>query len=808
MDNFKQTVNHLKTQARNYLESHGYTFNSQGKCRCPIPGHVDENPSCGFVPGTGSTIMHCHACNQSFDVFHLANWLEQRPTHGEEWVRDTVEYLCKQLNVPFEEPQLSPQELYRYKVLRVYQDAANVLASFPIDDRIKERGWTEEICRRTNTGVVPSWDAFLEKMKKAGHRPTHLDDMYINPRIFSQHTIVFTWCNEWGDPVGFSARDTRYKDGDPKRPKNLSKYHNTAASVPTFRKRSLLYGLHWAKGKRPVIITEGFADVITPLMHGIDNIVALGGTAMTDEHVALLRKHDIDNVILALDGDKEGVENEVKHLDGPLSGKCGIKVRVLDLRKTMGECKEADIDNFFKQVPEPAEKWREACDAVEGAFKWRLHQFPKDSDMEEVAQKGIRLVVNEPSNIKREGMLKALAEYTGVDYNNLQKDLDQLTYAEEIRIRRKVDDLRTDLIRKVNNPDHNVAIEHIVEAGRVAAAIKTDFSADIHTKSETIQYMNALKGDLVAADGSLLGYDTGFERLNVTLSGIPRSGRQIGIAGEPSSGKTAFTHQLIWNILARNKDVLILLFTIDDNRQIVMPRFVSIDSGLHTNRILLPKSLDNEEMDKWKNSWAKLEYLISGYTFDIRDNSQGNTLEFLEGWIRYAQETCRNLYPGRRILVFLDNFHKLEGFGSDLRVKYKTASQTIHRLKTELNITFICTMELIKTYQNKPNWDHIAETKSLTYDFDALFLLANPLQRDPQSKFFWASEGERMPKVVLQTLKNKIRGLQYTLWYDLDPRNSQFRELSEADNPENVDRHAQELENFDHVKKGSKWGGY
>ena len=68
------------------------------------------------------------------------------------------------------------------------------------------------------------------------------------------------------------------------------------------------------KEKRQVILYEGFMDVIASVKSGIHHAVATMGTALTREHITILKRYT-RNVVLCYDGDEAGVEATMRAMD-------------------------------------------------------------------------------------------------------------------------------------------------------------------------------------------------------------------------------------------------------------------------------------------------------------------------------------------------------------------------------------------------------------------------------------------------------------------------------------------------------------
>lgn len=109
------------------------------------------------------------------------------------------------------------------------------------------------------------------------------------------------------------------------------KYLNSADS-PVFAKRTLLYGLNWAKQaarkEDRLIIVEGYFDVIRLMLAGIEEVVAPMGTALTPDQAALIRKYT-QNVLLLYDSDQAGLKATFKSGDALLG--LGMSARVITL---------------------------------------------------------------------------------------------------------------------------------------------------------------------------------------------------------------------------------------------------------------------------------------------------------------------------------------------------------------------------------------------------------------------------------------------------------------------------------------------
>lgn len=132
-----------------------------------------------------------------------------------------------------------------------------------------------------------------------------------NRQPFFQDRLMFPVADSAGSVAGFSGRRMNNETDSPK-------YINSPDSR-LFQKKSLLYGLApftslskedrrtWQDLIRQSVITvvEGYTDVIAMARHGL-YAVATMGTAMTDEHLKLLQRRSVDDIVFCFDGDRAG----------------------------------------------------------------------------------------------------------------------------------------------------------------------------------------------------------------------------------------------------------------------------------------------------------------------------------------------------------------------------------------------------------------------------------------------------------------------------------------------------------------------
>ncbi|MDF1876296.1 DNA primase [Sulfurimonas sp. SAG-AH-194-L11] len=172
---------------------------------------------------------------------------------------------------------------------------------------VQERGIYESSIEKFGIGYAPDSNATLNYIRSEQFAIKEAIDMGVvgyepsrnqtYARFIERVTFPIHSAN--GSIVGFGGRTITG---------HQAKYVNSPETA-YFNKSRLLYAYHLAKKalykKEEIIITEGYLDVIMLHQAGFDNAVATLGTALTVEHLPLLRK-GTPRVVMAYDGDKAG----------------------------------------------------------------------------------------------------------------------------------------------------------------------------------------------------------------------------------------------------------------------------------------------------------------------------------------------------------------------------------------------------------------------------------------------------------------------------------------------------------------------
>ena len=176
-------------------------------------------------------------------------------------------------------------------------------------DYLRQRGLSGDVARRFRLGYAPDdWDLLSRHLRDRGVPADVLQDVglsFTNKSGRLQDSfrarVMFPIFTDTGEAVAFGGRILP-GSSDP------AKYKNSSETKIYFKSKTL-YGMNWAKNDvvkaDQVIVCEGYTDVIGFHRSGITRAVATCGTALTEEHVRLLKRF-ANKVVLAFDADKAG----------------------------------------------------------------------------------------------------------------------------------------------------------------------------------------------------------------------------------------------------------------------------------------------------------------------------------------------------------------------------------------------------------------------------------------------------------------------------------------------------------------------
>ena len=286
----------------NYLElkKSGVNF----KTNCPF--HGEKTPS--FVVSPQKQIFHCFGCGIGGDAIKFVMEYEKLS------YPEAIEKLASNYNIPLSYTKGADSSRDDRRILELMQHfyRDNLAKNSAALEYLEKRGIAKRTIEHFGIGYVGNNSDVINYLKQNQiPLPKALEvgilaqgergDYYA--RLIER--VTFPIYNTAGAIVGFGGRTLG---------NHPAKYINSP-QTKLFNKSRLLYGYYLAKNsiykERKIILTEGYLDVIMLHQAGFESAVATLGTALTSEHLPLLKKGE-PKVIVAYDGDSAGIAAALK----------------------------------------------------------------------------------------------------------------------------------------------------------------------------------------------------------------------------------------------------------------------------------------------------------------------------------------------------------------------------------------------------------------------------------------------------------------------------------------------------------------
>jgi replicative DNA helicase len=257
--------------------------------------------------------------------------------------------------------------------------------------------------------------------------------------------------------------------------------------------------------------------------------------------------------------------------------------------------------------------------------------------------------------------------------------------------------------------------------------------------------------DMAREPDKRLGYDlTKFEKLAKNIDGI-QSGFYV-VGAETNTGKTAFLCNLTLDLLNSNEGLTGIYFSLDDSKDVILNRFLSIKTGIPLNQVQRPQQT-NRHKKMLMEGYGYLTKLVQDKRLFIRDSSEIQDIKALEVEIRRRMKGS--------LFVVIDALYNLDiGIDADQRRENIERADRLKALVNTYNIPIICTGELRKAkdrreHNKPPILDDLMETGKFAYNAN-LALLVYP---DKWEDYDTQDE----PVLIMKYAKNKLshyRGIQ------------------------------------------------
>ena len=269
---------------------------------CPF--HNEKTPS--FSVSEEKGFYHCFGCGEHGDIISFTMKSENID------FKTAISELANMAGIKMPElkqktPEQKQAEENYVKITesaaQIYQDLLYTEAGKVALDYIKKRGFSDEMIKKYRIGYAPKNNIISSKFANIKVDKLVATGLVrvgnYGPYDFFRDKLMFPIFNAHGQIVAFSGRSL---DG------SEPKYINTT-DTELFHKRQTIFGFNFARDaihrQNRSIVVEGQIDAIQMQNHGFPETVAPLGTALTEDHVAILCKSN-RNIVFCFDGDNAG----------------------------------------------------------------------------------------------------------------------------------------------------------------------------------------------------------------------------------------------------------------------------------------------------------------------------------------------------------------------------------------------------------------------------------------------------------------------------------------------------------------------
>lgn len=307
------------------LERAGNNF----RARCPF--HNEKTPSFFVSPSRGT--YRCFGCGKGGDVFSFVEEIEGL-TFKEALLR-----LAQQAGVTLEKKEFSREDYERGIMRKMHEEATTFYEDALAHDTdatlyLQKRGVLPETVKAFRIGKSgTAWSSLSDHLLARGYKECDLIGGGLSLKgtrgLYDRFRgrIMFPIRDAEGRTVAFSGRvfDTMPGMTDP------AKYVNSP-ETPIYSKSNILFGYDMAKRalmqRDRAIIVEGQMDLVMAHQAGTTNAVATSGTALTEQHLRLIKRFT-ENVVFSFDADDAGLKASERSVAIALS--LGMNVEMLSL---------------------------------------------------------------------------------------------------------------------------------------------------------------------------------------------------------------------------------------------------------------------------------------------------------------------------------------------------------------------------------------------------------------------------------------------------------------------------------------------
>ncbi len=408
---------------RQYMPLKAAGGNFTGRC----PFHNEKTPS--FTVSPTKQVWYCFGCGRGGDLFSFIMEIEKLT------FPEAMRLLAPKAGIVLRQAT-GPAASERNRILDLLDQAAVYYHRFLLErpeaqsarDYLAKRELSEETWKSWEIGYAPdSWDDVVTylKGKKFSEKDIVAAGLAVRKpetgRVYNRFRgrIMFPICEVNGNVIGFTGRilpefESRDQQG---------KYINSPQTA-VYDKSNVLFGLDKARQSIRehdlAILVEGQMDCVTAHQAGFNNVIASSGTALTPEHVLLL-KRSTNRIAFAFDSDRAGRQALDRGSEQALASE--METLIIDIPEGK------DPDEAIRRNPQG---WKDAVASARPVMEYYVAEVLESLDLSQVSNRRAAATSLLPrisriaNNIERDFWLKKLTQAIDMDESLLREMLDKI----------------------------------------------------------------------------------------------------------------------------------------------------------------------------------------------------------------------------------------------------------------------------------------------------------------------------------------------------------------------------------------------
>ncbi|MFZ2324867.1 MAG: DNA primase [Ignavibacteriaceae bacterium] len=391
---------------------------------CPF--HSEKTPS--FTVSEEKQIFHCFGCHAGGNAFKFL--MDYKKISFIEAVQELAEQ--QGIEISYDDEVYNEKQSEQEVLYDINTEAAKYFSNNLLNDEegeiarnyFQKRNLKVQTMRAFGLGyALNGWENLVSYLKQKNidlEKALHLGLIGRNKdgRVLDKLAgrIIFPIFSPNGRVVAFAGRKLREDDSG-------GKYINSPESL-IYTKGRVLYGLSFAKDDirklDKAIIVEGYMDLISLYQAGVKNVVAVSGTALTDDQAQLLSRYT-KNVVLLFDADAAGINASMRSIEILLKKDFDVKISTLP----KGEDPDSYVTKFGKEAFDEIIKKAENFIEYQTAYYDSQGMFDDPTTTAEAIRDLVKPIALVDDELKRSLLIRNIAKKFNLREKLLETELDK-----------------------------------------------------------------------------------------------------------------------------------------------------------------------------------------------------------------------------------------------------------------------------------------------------------------------------------------------------------------------------------------------